>query len=153
MSALVRMFNYDYWANSRLLDVLINREVTDNKILHWTNHIINVEEMWLSRIQEEPTTISLKIQRPLTTLLQKTQQLHDAYHQIAELRTEEQLRETTVAYRNSRGMAFTVSLSDLLSHVINHSTHHRGQIVARLRELGYVPPVTDYLHFVQYAKV
>ena len=115
-------------------------------------HMVNVEEIWLSRIKEEPCLISLNTQRSLSTLLHQTQQLHQSYKQIVALRSTDQWEEV-VSYRNARGMAFNTPLLDVLTHVANHSTHHRGQIVARLRSLGYVPPITDYLHFVQYAKV
>lgn len=152
MHALVRLIDYDYWANSRIIDIFMKRGVSDDQLLHWINHIINMEEIWLYRFKEEATYISLNTQRPLSTLLHQTQHLHREFSQLIELRTEEQL-DTYVSYRNQRGMAFNMSMRDILSHVINHSTHHRGQIVARLRAEGYVPPVTDYIHFVQYAKV
>ena len=40
---------------------------------------------------------------------------------------------STVAYRNSQGERFERSLHDVLDHVANHGTHHRGQIVLLLR--------------------
>ncbi|MEM7374795.1 MAG: DinB family protein [Bacteroidota bacterium] len=152
MHALVRLFDYDYWANSRIIDLLIKRGITDDQLLQWMNHIVNMEEIWLLRCKEEDSYMSLKTQRPLTTLLLQTQSLHREYCQMVKLRTDEQLDEY-VSYRNQRGMAFSMPLRDILTHVINHSTHHRGQIVAGLRSAGFVPPVTDYIHFVQYAKV
>jgi hypothetical protein len=32
--------------------------------------------------------------------------------------------------------------------VVNHSTYHRGQVAAMLRQVGTAPPPTDYLVFV-----
>jgi len=33
----------------------------------------------------------------------------------------------------------------LLMHTITHEYHHKGQIVAMARQMGYVPPNTDVL--------
>jgi uncharacterized damage-inducible protein DinB len=41
-----------------------------------------------------------------------------------------------------RGHAFT--LRELVQHIANHSTYHRGQVVLLLRQLGQAPPATDY---------
>jgi uncharacterized damage-inducible protein DinB len=39
-------------------------------------------------------------------------------------------------------------LGELLQHCLNHSTHHRGQIVLMLRQLGRVPPETGFRQFL-----
>ena len=51
----------------------------------------------------------------------------------------------TVAYRNSKGERFEQGLNEVLDHVANHGTHHRGQIVLLLPQAGFAPPVTDLI--------
>ncbi len=43
------------------------------------------------------------------------------------------------------GKVEPVSLEETLLQVALHSTYHRGQVTARLRELGGEPPLTDYV--------
>lgn len=38
-------------------------------------------------------------------------------------------------------------LQDMLVHVVNHSTYHRGQITLMFRQLGHAPPSTDFVLF------
>lgn len=38
--------------------------------------------------------------------------------------------------------------SDILRHVVNHGTYHRGNITAMLRQLGYPGVPTDYLFYL-----
>lgn len=50
-------------------------------------------------------------------------------------------------YRDTRGREFSQPLWQLLRHVINHATYHRGQVVSLLRQVGAAPPSTDMVAF------
>lgn len=39
-------------------------------------------------------------------------------------------------------------LEELIQHCLNHSTHHRGQVVLMLRQLGRTPPETGLRQFL-----
>jgi uncharacterized damage-inducible protein DinB len=49
----------------------------------------------------------------------------------------------TVDYRTTDGTPYAAPLAQLLRHVVNHSTYHRGQVVTMLRQLGAAAPATD----------
>lgn len=49
-----------------------------------------------------------------------------------------------VSYRNSTG-SFSNTIEEILVHIFNHGTYHRGQLTKMLKQAGYVPPVTDYI--------
>ena len=53
-----------------------------------------------------------------------------------------------VSYENLQGETWEYSLAHMIQHVVNHSTHHRGQVAAYLRQLGRVPPITDFLVYL-----
>ncbi|MFF2092207.1 DinB family protein [Paenibacillus sp. NPDC058174] len=38
--------------------------------------------------------------------------------------------------------------SDILQHVVNHGTYHRGNVTAMLRQQGYVGVPTDYMFYL-----
>ncbi|MFL6446663.1 MAG: DinB family protein [Bryobacteraceae bacterium] len=38
-------------------------------------------------------------------------------------------------------------MGPLLSHVVNHSTHHRGQVSGFLRAMNYTPPPLDLVAY------
>jgi uncharacterized damage-inducible protein DinB len=62
--------------------------------------------------------------------------------------TDEDL-ERPLAYRTLDGTAHTTRLLDLLLHVVNHSTYHRGQLTTLLRQAGGAPPATDYVVYTR----
>lgn len=47
---------------------------------------------------------------------------------------------------------YDAQYSELLEHVVNHGTYHRGNITAMLRQLGYSGPSTDYIYFLYETK-
>ncbi|WP_163528186.1 DinB family protein [Halobacillus ihumii] len=44
--------------------------------------------------------------------------------------------------------SLTATYSDLLQHVVNHGTYHRGNITSVLRQLGYEGVSTDYIFYL-----
>lgn len=56
--------------------------------------------------------------------------------------TQEDLNAPRSVGRNS------YTLAELIQHILNHSTYHRGQVALLMRQLGYKPPSTDYRRFL-----
>lgn len=50
-------------------------------------------------------------------------------------------------YLNSEGRLFTNTFQDTLFHIINHSTHHRGQIAMNFRDSSIEPIPLDYINY------
>ncbi|OAS89436.1 MULTISPECIES: DinB family protein [Metabacillus] len=57
------------------------------------------------------------------------------------------LRETITIYHPSYG-GFTTSCVELIQHVANHGTYHRGNLTAMLRQLGHQGKPTDYVSYL-----
>ena len=54
-----------------------------------------------------------------------------------------------VEYRNSKGELWRSRVEDILTHVLFHSTYHRGQIALLMRASGMEPAYTDFIHAVR----
>jgi uncharacterized damage-inducible protein DinB len=52
-----------------------------------------------------------------------------------------------VKYANPEGGFFENKISDILFHLVNHSTYHRAQIAMQFRLNDIKPPVTDFIAF------
>jgi uncharacterized damage-inducible protein DinB len=50
-----------------------------------------------------------------------------------------------LVYVNIRGQQWSYPLWRTLLHVVNHGTHHRGQVTTLLRQLGAKAPEVDFL--------
>lgn len=61
--------------------------------------------------------------------------------------TEEQLQRN-FDYRNIKGESFNSGVWQVVHHLFNHGTYHRGQLVTMMRELGATTiPSTDFIHW------
>ncbi|WP_184549934.1 DinB family protein [Mucilaginibacter sp. FT3.2] len=58
-----------------------------------------------------------------------------------------------VSYQNSLGESYQCTVSDILTHVINHGTHTRAQAGQQLKLAGTENlPVTDYNYYIRRSK-
>jgi uncharacterized damage-inducible protein DinB len=53
--------------------------------------------------------------------------------------------ESNFCYQNIKGESSTKNFGEVLSHIFNHQTHHRGQAFTLLIQSGVDIGVTDYL--------
>ena len=58
----------------------------------------------------------------------------------------------TARYRTSEGKRCENTYRELLSHVVPHSSIHRGNIILKLRESGFEPPKIDYIIYLRETK-
>lgn len=146
----VNLFEYDYWATRRILDVLgANQEADLERCLDLMSHLLRAQRVWLNRIEKSDVA-------PLAIWERDT--LAECAERCAE-NTRDWLRflsscsagdlNNQINYTNQRGEPFTSELREILTHVINHGTHHRAQIALLLRQAGISPPPTDYIVYAR----
>ena len=55
----------------------------------------------------------------------------------------------TISYTSSEGHPYVRMVDDILTHVFNHSTYHRGQLARLVTECGGERAKTDYIALVR----
>ena len=67
--------------------------------------------------------------------------------------TSDLMLEHVFQYNNVKGEQFKMPIYQMLHHVFNHSTFHRGQLINMLRQLGIDKvPQTDFSLWVRSKK-
>ena len=54
-----------------------------------------------------------------------------------------------IDYKNTSGQPFSSPLYWILSHVVNHATHHRGQASDIISGLGHATPEMDLIYYLR----
>lgn len=143
-----RLFTYNDWANKLVLDSLASIDPWPDRTSERLSHILVAQNLWYARVtaSDQPTDLF-----PAYTL-EELRVLNDRSTAQWLGLTSEILpddRWKTVTYRNTAGQPHESILIDIMTQVINHATHHRGQVIAALRDAGHEPPKTDFIFFAR----
>jgi uncharacterized damage-inducible protein DinB len=112
------------------------------------NHLAAVDRIWLARVRREPSPFSrldVEISGDLGELERYLQIGVAAWHAQLDGLTDSELL-TPLSYHNMAGEPQQRPLLDIVTHLVNHGSHHRGQITAALTALGRPAPKLDYIY-------
>ena len=134
-----------------------------NSILGTLNHILVGDLVWLNRFMfaiDDPKRVnSLKKLGTFPTPTQLNQIVYDNFSELHSARAEldniihhwlyddmtEATLASTIQYHNMKKEPACRNLAELISHLFNHQTHHRGQVTTLLSQLGLDVGTTDFL--------
>jgi len=157
VQTLRALLAYTIWADRQVLSALA--EVSEEDLVRETGvsfgsvlgtmaHILGAEQLWLSRFLGVPMGGAPTVE-DFPTYAALHSSFEDFWPQLevflASL-TEDQLA-ADFTWTNSRGETNTVPFRKAVLHFVNHSTYHRGQVVAQLSQLGRRPPSTDLVYW------
>ena len=152
-----QLFDYSYWANKRYLAVA--EGLTEEQLFRqhghsWGDvygillHMMSSETVWLKRWngispkghlsrEEFPTLAALKA---------NWQKLEIDMRDFVKAQTEENLLALKT-YTNFSGMTYRVPLWQMLTHVVNHETHHRGELSAMFALMNVPHPEEEVIQY------
>lgn len=155
--------SYNVWANQKMIDVVLTltedtlqKPVTSSfSSLQLTLlHLWNTESIWWQRMKlventQAPGNTDSLIQEIAAGLL-----AHSIQWQGWVQKSTPAALEHEFIYRNSKKQQFKQPVYQVLLHLFNHGTYHRGQLVTTLRQLDVttIPP-TDFIGFSRGKKI
>jgi uncharacterized damage-inducible protein DinB len=155
---LVKYTRYNLWANKKVCDFLttlseeqLNREIISSfpSLMKTVLHSWDAQFIWINRLHGTSLTVfpsknfTGTFEEAANGLLETSREI------IRFVETgKEDLLNTSITYKNIAGDEFKNSVSDIIQHVVNHGTFHRGQIITMLRQSGFTKLFpTDYIAF------
>ncbi|WP_169303349.1 DinB family protein [Pedobacter cryophilus] len=145
-SHFINLFNYEAWANQQIWTSIEEKPLLNPKIELLFSHLLTAQKVWLNRCLNLQADINIwEVQPNLNEM--KLQNKSNWTNYILQL--EDIDFDKMISYKNSKGDSFKTSLRDILTHLVNHGTYHRGQIVQLLKEERTQLPVTDYIFWVR----
>lgn len=146
---------YTTWATARIVDAasrLAPEELTrdfksaDKHVLGTLAHVYAADRAWLRRIEgaspaplvDPGEDIQLTtLQHEWPALLGRWQAWVDALQDPS----------ASASYKDFQGNAHSTPYWQIVLHLVNHGTHHRGQAAAMLRAMGHAPPPLDLIRY------
>jgi len=152
-----RLFDYNAWANHRMLegcDALNAEQFLEplgcsfGSVRNTAAHIMDVEWLYLERWQgRAPSSFPNAVNYSDLSHIRDRWKLieRDTALYLKNISQDDLAR--IIEFRNTRGILYRHPLWELMQHLVNHSTYHRGQVTTLLRQLGATPESSDLIAF------
>jgi uncharacterized damage-inducible protein DinB len=141
----LKLYQYNAWANKRVLSTLQRQQIRDEKILSLMGHVVAAQFLWLHRIKGlPPPDVKLWGEYSLEQLSTLAEKAGKEWLEFVES-TENFDRQMT--YKNYVGDPYTNNVEMIMIHLVNHSSYHRAQIAMLLRQKGFEPINTDFITY------
>ncbi len=152
---LKQLSAYHVWATQRITDVILalpeEKQLTEMPssfpTLHKTIlHMWDAESVWWQRMKMHerfvvPSENFKGTTRDVVNGLLSQSKLWEGW--ISNV--SDHMLEHVFEYRNSKREQIKMPIWQMLTHVLNHGTYHRGQLINMLRQLGIEKlPQTDF---------
>ncbi len=152
-----RLYKYNRWANATMMKCvspLSTEELTRKiggsfpSVRDTLAHMIAADWIWLRRWKGvSPKAFIDAAEFPdFAAIKEKWKEIETEQTDFINEQTDESLHQV-LKYVNTKGQAFQYPLIDVMQHLVNHSSYHRGQVTNFLRQLGAQPASTDYLFY------
>jgi uncharacterized damage-inducible protein DinB len=151
---------YNAWANARLFDAVAAlpageasspRKTIFGNMVQTLNHDCVVDQIWQAHLECRPHGFTARVTQPEPALgeLRQNQEQIDRWFveysdQLAPDKHDEVVRFTFVD-----GGEGALTRGEILLHVVNHKTYHRGFVADMLCQAGVRPPVMDLPVFLR----
>lgn len=139
------LFEYSHHYNQKLINVIAEQpDKVSDKTIKLLNHVLNAHHIWNCRIALKPNTYRVWDIHSNQDLKQIDD---DNYKDTMAILNNPYDLEGFVDYATTQKQKFNNKVKDILFHIINHATYHRGQIASDLRQSGIEPIVTDFIFY------
>jgi len=143
------LLEYHYWARDRLLDALdaltpeqFARDLGSSfkSIRDTVAHTYAAEWAWYQRWQgQSPTALLPADQFPDVAAIRSAWTAHEAKMRAFVDALGADGVNRVIDYTLLTGAAGSSPIWQMLQHVVNHASYHRGQVTTMLRQLGATP--------------
>ena len=155
LAQILNQLRYKQWADSRTLEAtaLIDSERFPSEIefaRQQLNHMVRVEEVFRARLlgnKEPHSSSNSEVVPMLEQLSKRLLESNDWLRTYAESMPSEKLVEK-IHFHFLDGKGGTMTREEVLFHLVNHGTYHRGAIGRALDLAGGLRPADTYTVFV-----
>jgi uncharacterized damage-inducible protein DinB len=160
MEYLDMLMRYKAWANELVFaavatmpedELTAPRKIVFGNLLRTLNHVHAMDEVWRAHLEGRPHGYATRNPEacPPLAKLREAQRLMDAWWVDYANSLPEAKQDEVVSFRFIGGGPGSMTRRDILLHVANHGTYHRGNVASMMYQAGTPPPTTDLPVFLK----
>jgi len=138
---------FENWANKKLIDTLRKIEQPDERVLDLFYHILSASSIWLDRAKGNTSTLKLWDKKSLDECSVLIDSNYLQWNDYLTMLSEVELSKLISFKMPNSDIARKISFADAVTHIINHSSYHRGQIIVKIKGQVETLPLTTYVAF------
>ncbi len=153
----IEIAKYNLWANQRTVDLLnqydekiITQPVVNSfpSIELTMKHLWGAEKIWLMRLKGNPTATFPDFNGSVKEVFQMGLKVSKDFLEFVE-NQEEAFFDSVCDFQNTKDKGYSIPVQQIIHHIMNHSTYHRGQIttLGRQADFGKIQS-TDFISYV-----
>jgi uncharacterized damage-inducible protein DinB len=162
IDVLRQLIRHMEWADAEVWRAVMAHEpaTSDPRLRNLLTHLHLVQRLFLVVWQKQPFDPARGMPQFATAadLRSWAQNYHAEANTFLDALDERSLKDEVVmpfvkAMETQLGRTFAMTtLGETIFQVTSHSTYHRGQVNARLREVGGEPPLVDYIAWIWFGR-
>jgi uncharacterized damage-inducible protein DinB len=156
-TTLITQLQYHRWATEQIMEqavalsaeqLMTNLKTSFGGVYETIVHLYQSDRIWLDRLEERPSGKFEDYTAPGCVW-----ELRDAWAEVQQQLIDfadgltESDANRLITYKNLAGQTFSSPIWQIILHVVNHGTHHRGQVTSMIRQLGGVPANLDLIRY------
>jgi uncharacterized damage-inducible protein DinB len=155
---LSTLMRYKAWANELVFaaaaklpeaELTAPRKIVFGNLLRTLNHVYSMDEVWRAHLEGRPhghTTRNPEGCPPLPRLRDAQAGMDTWFVGYADSLSRE---DEIINFHFIGGGAGSMTRRDILLHIANHGTYHRGNVASMMYQAGVAPPTTDLPVFLK----
>ena len=153
---IIKLVEYNIWANRQigkqiesLFFELFDKQVGGSfgSIKATIIHLLESDWLWLKRFNGVPLAdVPAWNLNQASDVYREWQHVQDDMLSLLQKLATDNNKQINFITR--KGIHYVLPLEDLIMHVTNHGTYHRGQLTHMMRVVGGQPVSTDYFIFL-----
>lgn len=161
MNTTLHRYEYHVWANDRVFRHLselpaktAEQPITSvfASLFETLVHMYRVDTVRLYAMSDRGAEIMRRVQQ----IAEQTKGMnvtdlaalfHDLYEETRKFLRQQDAR-TVRPYQHPQYGTLHATYDDIVHHIVNHGTYHRGNLTAMLRQLGHTGVPTDYVFYL-----
>ena len=141
----LKQLEYEMWANDMVIKAVSEADSPEDRVYEILSHLVISPNNWIRKILKEAPIYKSWDKLTLADSRSLSQENLLKWKDFIVNKTDNELEQ--YIFFPFMGVSSKISIEDLLIHLVNHSSYHRGQIIMKLKGKLAPLPLSTYIAY------